>query len=204
MKTLERVHSGELPFDRTIKVSLTERLTKEQVQARMPHNLPLLRHLMAGQQQRDFALLTSRRATAGRQGGGPRPLHPPPRKDAHAGRGAEPADAPRAAAHPAARRNVAPHGRAQAAARRAPRDGRPGRQDRLGPPRAARADAAHARKPGQPAPPQPAASRPVPGVRRRQARALQRQPAAGGLDRQEVPQPRPAASWTSSRKATRA
>ena len=36
----ERVHSGELPFDRTIKVSLTERLTKEQVQARMPHNLP--------------------------------------------------------------------------------------------------------------------------------------------------------------------
>ena len=43
VKTLERVHSGELPFDRTIKVSLTERLTKEQVQARMPHNLPLLR-----------------------------------------------------------------------------------------------------------------------------------------------------------------
>ena len=42
VKTLERVHSGELPFDRTIKVSLTERLTKEQVQARMPHNLPLL------------------------------------------------------------------------------------------------------------------------------------------------------------------
>ena len=40
VKMLERVHSGELPFDRTIKVSLTERLTKEQVQARMPHNLP--------------------------------------------------------------------------------------------------------------------------------------------------------------------
>jgi RNA polymerase primary sigma factor len=59
VKTLERVHSGELPFDRTIKVSLTERLTKEQVQARMPHNLPLLRHLM-DQQQRDFRLLTSR------------------------------------------------------------------------------------------------------------------------------------------------
>ena len=29
--TLERVHRGELPFDRTIKVSLTERLTKEQI-----------------------------------------------------------------------------------------------------------------------------------------------------------------------------
>jgi RNA polymerase primary sigma factor len=60
VKTLERVHAGELPFDRTIKVSLTERLTKEQVQARMPHNLPLLRHLMT-QQQHDFRLLTSRR-----------------------------------------------------------------------------------------------------------------------------------------------
>jgi RNA polymerase primary sigma factor len=63
VKTLERVHQGELPFDRTIKVSLTERLTKEQVQARMPHNLPLLRQLMAAQQE-DFRLLTSRSATA--------------------------------------------------------------------------------------------------------------------------------------------
>jgi RNA polymerase primary sigma factor len=63
VKTLERVHQGELPFDRTIKVSLTERLTKEQVQARMPHNLPLLRHLMQAQQQ-DFALLTRRSASA--------------------------------------------------------------------------------------------------------------------------------------------
>ncbi|HEX2476563.1 MAG TPA: sigma-70 family RNA polymerase sigma factor, partial [Lacipirellulaceae bacterium] len=62
VKTLERVHSGELPFDRTIKVSLTERLTKEQVQARMPHNLPLLRHLMEAQ-RRDFAVLTNRRAS---------------------------------------------------------------------------------------------------------------------------------------------
>jgi RNA polymerase primary sigma factor len=61
VKTLERVHQGELPFDRTIKVSLTERLTKEQVQARMPHNLPLLRHLMEGQKQ-DFTILISRKA----------------------------------------------------------------------------------------------------------------------------------------------
>src|SRR5215208_4373404 len=61
VKVLERVHAGELPFDRTIKVSLTERLTKEQVQARMPHNLPLLRHLM-DDQRRDFAVMTSRKA----------------------------------------------------------------------------------------------------------------------------------------------
>ena len=63
VKVLERVHSGELPFDRTIKVSLTERLTKEQVQARMPHNLPLLQHLMA-KQRRDFATLISSKSTA--------------------------------------------------------------------------------------------------------------------------------------------
>jgi RNA polymerase primary sigma factor len=63
VKTLQRVHSGELPFDRTIKVSLTEHLTKEQVQSRMPHNLPLLVHLM-GAQKRDFAVLISRSATS--------------------------------------------------------------------------------------------------------------------------------------------
>ena len=62
VKVLERVQKGELPFDRTIKVSLTERLTKEQIQARMPHNLPLLQHLMA-QQRRDFATLISKKST---------------------------------------------------------------------------------------------------------------------------------------------
>ncbi len=43
--TLNKVFSGVLPFDRTIKVSLTERLTKEQILARMPHNLKTLGHL---------------------------------------------------------------------------------------------------------------------------------------------------------------
>src|SRR5829696_5323965 len=56
---LERVQAGELPFDRTIKVSLTERLTKAQVSARMPENLPTLRRLMQAQ-RRDFAQLASR------------------------------------------------------------------------------------------------------------------------------------------------
>lgn len=58
VETLNRVHRGELPFDRTIKVSLTECLTKEQILARMPHNLATLAHLMQ-QQRRDFALLIS-------------------------------------------------------------------------------------------------------------------------------------------------
>ncbi len=61
VETLDKVHSGELPFDRTIKVSLTERLTKEQISARMPINLPTLHHLMR-EQQRDFALLIRKSA----------------------------------------------------------------------------------------------------------------------------------------------
>ena len=51
--TLRRVHSGELPFDRTVKVSLTENLEKDKILQRMPHNLKTLEHLMA-QNQEDF------------------------------------------------------------------------------------------------------------------------------------------------------
>jgi RNA polymerase primary sigma factor len=60
--TLQRVHRGELPFDRTIKVSLTECLTKEQIQARMPHNLKTLSQLMQ-RLRGDFRLLISKSAT---------------------------------------------------------------------------------------------------------------------------------------------
>lgn len=38
-ETLSQVHRGELPFDRTIKVSMTESLEKEQIQGRLPFNL---------------------------------------------------------------------------------------------------------------------------------------------------------------------
>ncbi len=51
VQILRRVHKGHLPFDRTIKVSLTERLTKEQVSARMPHNLATLKRLMASRRE---------------------------------------------------------------------------------------------------------------------------------------------------------
>ncbi len=47
VEILKRVHRGQLPFDRTIKVSLTERLTKEQITARMPSNLKTLTNLLA-------------------------------------------------------------------------------------------------------------------------------------------------------------
>ena len=39
VETLKRVHSGDLPFDRTVKVSLTENLEKDKILQRMPHNL---------------------------------------------------------------------------------------------------------------------------------------------------------------------
>lgn len=46
VETLRRVYKGELTFDRTIKVSLTEQLTKEQILARMPHNLRTVDNLL--------------------------------------------------------------------------------------------------------------------------------------------------------------
>ncbi len=58
--TLTKVHDGQLPFDRTIKVSLTERLTKEQILARMPHNLPTL-HRLLSESRAEFEKLISRR-----------------------------------------------------------------------------------------------------------------------------------------------
>ncbi len=43
---LKKVADGELPFDRTVKVSVTENLEKDQILGRMPHNLATLTHLM--------------------------------------------------------------------------------------------------------------------------------------------------------------
>ncbi len=62
LETLKRVHAGELPFDRTIKVSLTENLTKEQIQARMPHNFRTIDHLVR-EKERSFATLINKNKT---------------------------------------------------------------------------------------------------------------------------------------------
>ncbi len=45
IELLTKVHKGEMPFDRTIKVSVTEGLEKDQILGRMPHNLGTLEHL---------------------------------------------------------------------------------------------------------------------------------------------------------------
>src|ERR1700709_955181 len=53
VEVLRKVNDGELPFDRTVKVSVTENLEKDQILGRMPHNLVTLDHLM-GLNDRDF------------------------------------------------------------------------------------------------------------------------------------------------------
>src|SRR6056297_4007540 len=45
-KTLCRVYRGELPFDRTVQVSVTDHLEKEQILGRLPHNLVTLQTLL--------------------------------------------------------------------------------------------------------------------------------------------------------------
>jgi RNA polymerase primary sigma factor len=43
---LKRVHTEELPFDRTIKISMTEKLEKDMILKRMPYNLRTVEPLM--------------------------------------------------------------------------------------------------------------------------------------------------------------
>ena len=59
MEVLTRVQEGDLPFDRTIKVSMTEGLEKDQITGRMPYNLRTLLELRK-QNQTDFAVVMSR------------------------------------------------------------------------------------------------------------------------------------------------
>ena len=64
--TLKRVHAGDLPFDRTIKVSLTEELEKDQILQRMPHNLRTIDPLMERNVD-DFRELSDDRTTEARR-----------------------------------------------------------------------------------------------------------------------------------------
>jgi len=59
VETLKKVRDGSLPFDRTIKVSLTEQLTKEQILKRMPLNLATLERLLK-ENRNDFKRCLSR------------------------------------------------------------------------------------------------------------------------------------------------
>jgi len=59
-KTLKRVADGELPFDRTVQVSVTDRLEKEQINGRMPHNLKTIENLLK-RNRNDYLAALSRK-----------------------------------------------------------------------------------------------------------------------------------------------
>ena len=58
-RVLRRVYEGDLPFDRTVQVSVTDRLEKEQILGRLPHNLKTLAVLLK-RNGRDYQVATSR------------------------------------------------------------------------------------------------------------------------------------------------
>jgi RNA polymerase primary sigma factor len=59
-RVLSRVHRGELPFDRTVQVSVTDRLEKEQILGRLPHNLRTLEVLIK-QNKADYRIALSKK-----------------------------------------------------------------------------------------------------------------------------------------------
>jgi RNA polymerase primary sigma factor len=59
VKVLKRVHAGELPFDRTVQVSVTDHLEKDQILGRFPHNLRTIEILLK-QNRDDYRIATSK------------------------------------------------------------------------------------------------------------------------------------------------
>jgi RNA polymerase primary sigma factor len=57
VKILNRVYLGELPFDRTVQVSVTDRLEKDQILGRFPHNLKTIDTLLS-RNKRDYRIAT--------------------------------------------------------------------------------------------------------------------------------------------------
>ncbi len=66
-KTLMRVYRGELPFDRTVQVSVTDRLEKEQILGRIPHNLKTLSILLKRNRLDFFTALSTKQTRAKRK-----------------------------------------------------------------------------------------------------------------------------------------
>jgi RNA polymerase primary sigma factor len=58
-KVLRRVREGDLPFDRTVQVSVTDELQKHQILGRLPHNLDTLETLLK-RNRRDYRIATSK------------------------------------------------------------------------------------------------------------------------------------------------
>ncbi|HEX4132325.1 MAG TPA: sigma-70 family RNA polymerase sigma factor [Pirellulales bacterium] len=67
VKVLSRVHTGALPFDRTVQVSVTDRLEKDQILGRFPHNLRTVDVLLKRNWQDYRTALSKSRKTTERQ-----------------------------------------------------------------------------------------------------------------------------------------
>ena len=65
-KTLKKVYRGQLPFDRTVQVSVTDRLEKEQIIGRLPHNLRTLQTLLK-RNRHDWKVALSKSASQRRR-----------------------------------------------------------------------------------------------------------------------------------------
>ncbi len=59
VRALEACLRGELPFDRTVQVSVTDRLEKKQILGRLPHHLRTLEALLKRNRQ-DYRIATSK------------------------------------------------------------------------------------------------------------------------------------------------
>ncbi len=66
VRVLRRVHEGDLPFDRTVQVSVTDRLEKDQILGRLPHNLRTL-NILLKRNRRDYGISTSRSRPMGQR-----------------------------------------------------------------------------------------------------------------------------------------
>ena len=65
VEIIQKVCRGELPFERTLRTSETESLRKEQIQGRIPVNMPTIERLM-GDNRQDWELLKTTKETAAR------------------------------------------------------------------------------------------------------------------------------------------
>ena len=63
-RVLMRVHKGELPFDRTVQVSVTDKLEKEQILGRLPLNLTTL-DVLVKQNRADYRIALSKKRRMG-------------------------------------------------------------------------------------------------------------------------------------------
>ncbi len=67
VRHLHRVHRGELPFDRTLQVSVSDHLEKDQILGRLPHNLRTLEVLLERNRREYQTALNRRLSPAERQ-----------------------------------------------------------------------------------------------------------------------------------------